>query len=312
MKRFIIQTAGFVGVFFVLALSLFFMTNNVIQNKATFKIKEDTQYVVFGHSHPECAYNDSLIQDFQNFGNSGESYFYTQTKLQQVLRQNPKIETVFIEFTNNQIAEGRNEWIWSDKHITNRYPTFEAFMEKGDHFLLLKNNFSGFVNSFSLSIKNNIGRIISGDYNFTPKLGGYLYLEKNKVDSFLMAQEKSPATISTQNISTLSIKYLEKMVAYCQSQNKKVVLLRSPQHSKCLALKNEAKFREILETKFSDIPFLDFNEFPTTNAEFADLEHLNHKGAKRFSIWFNSLMQQGVMDAEDKQAFINTRMTAIN
>lgn len=309
MKRFIRQTALFVAIFFLVVLGLFFIANKMVKGKASFKIKEDTKYVIFGHSHPECTYNDSLIQHFQNFGNSGESYFYTQTKIREVVKQNPAIETIFVEFTNNQIDELMNDWIWLDKYMTNRYPVFEVFMDKNDHFLLLTSNFTGFVNSFSLSIKSNFERIIASDYNFTSKLGGYLYLKKNKVDSFLNEQViNPPKEITIHKTSNYNIEYLEKIVAFCQSQNKQVVLLRSPQHNKCLAMGNEEQFKEILQTNFADILFLDFNEFPASNDEFADLEHLNYKGAKRFSIWFNALLQNGLLSVPDKQKVIDSQM----
>lgn len=289
---------------------MFFTTNKIIKDKASFKIKEDTKYVIFGHSHSECTYNDSLIQHFQNFGNGGEAYFYTETKLKQVISQNSNIETVFIEFTNNQINEIMNDWIWKDKYIVNRYPDFQAFMNKDAHFLLLTNNFSGFVNSFSLAIKSNFKRIIKGDYNFANTLGGYQYLKKNKVDSFLNAQA-SNLVIEKQEISIYNIECLEKIVDFCQRQNKQVMLVRSPQHTKCLAMQNEEKFQEILQSKFPEISFLDFNKFPITNAEFADLEHLNYKGANRFSIWFNSLIQNGLLSMPNKQKFIDDQMAEL-
>ena len=84
----------------------------IIKNSANFKLKPQTKYLVLGHSHPECAFNDSLINNLKNLAQTGESYYYTYFKTIKVLEQNPSIEIVFVEFTNNQIYELMNNWIW--------------------------------------------------------------------------------------------------------------------------------------------------------------------------------------------------------
>jgi hypothetical protein len=68
---------------------------------------------------------------------------------------------------------------------------------------------------------------------------------------------------------------------------------------------NEKQYKSILRNRFSGIPFLDFSSFPLLNSEFGDLEHLNFKGAKKFSLWFNEIMQVGLLSKGDKQAFID-------
>ena len=55
--------------------------------------------------------------------------------------------------------------------------------------------------------------------------------------------------------------------------------------------------------------FLDFKEYPLTNSEFADLVHLNYNGAKIFSIWFNELLEKGILTKENKQQIIDTGMS---
>src|SRR5690554_8088243 len=95
--------------FAVLILGLIVLINaslSFIERKySDFKLDEHPKYIVVGHSHPECAFNDSLIPELKNISHSGESYFYSYFKTKQVVQQNTSIEVVFIEFTNNQIVK---------------------------------------------------------------------------------------------------------------------------------------------------------------------------------------------------------------
>ena len=54
--------------------------NSSLDNAANFKIGTTSKYLILGHSHPQTAFNDSLIPDFLNKAQSGEAYFYTYLK----------------------------------------------------------------------------------------------------------------------------------------------------------------------------------------------------------------------------------------
>jgi hypothetical protein len=56
--------------------------------------------------------------------------------------------------------------------------------------------------------------------------------------------------------------------------------------------------------------FLDFADFPILNSEFGDLEHLNYRGAAKFSIWFNKLIESGLLQEPNKQLLINKNSTS--
>ena len=47
--------------------------------------------------------------------------------------------------------------------------------------VLAKNNLSGYLNSTSLSLKENSSRIINQNFNYSNSIGGYLYLERDKI-----------------------------------------------------------------------------------------------------------------------------------
>ena len=290
--------------------TLIYLTDSITKKYASFKIDKNVKYIVVGHSHPECAFNDSLIANFKNLGNSGESYFYTYFKLKQLIKQNSNIETVFIEFTNNQIDKSMNEWVWDNKYLSYRFPLYSPYMNCMDKYTIMKNNFSGFQNAMSLSLKNKIGRLFSNDFNFSNEIGGYLYLERDKTDSLIQNMPiDSVKNNSVTDISETNLQYLSKIVELCKENKKKIILIRSPQHKMYKGYHNETIYKSILNSRFSNVEYLDFSKFPLLNSEFGDLEHLNHKGATRFSIWFNQLLKNGILVKSEKQKFIDHEMS---
>jgi len=285
---------------------LVYVPNCIIQKQATFKIDPATKIVIFGHSHPECAYNDQLIPKFKNLCQSGESYFYTYQKVKKVLSQNKQVKIVLIEFSNNQIDVKMNDWTWGLDYMSTKYPTYSAFMDKADFAILIKNNRKDLMSCVSLSTQKNLLRILTSNYNFIPKIGGYLKIEHNET-----LDERKNIVAKTYNVSKKSvlsatnINYLQKIVAYCQSKGTKIFLVRTPQHKNYEFLSNERDFYNIREKYFSSVEFLDFNNFPLKDEEFADYGHLNYNGATKFSKWFNNMLQSDLLIKKHKQAIIN-------
>jgi hypothetical protein len=255
-----------------------------------------------------------LIDNCSNFSQSGESYFYNYFKIRQILKSNNQIEAVFIEYTNNLIGKEMDEWIWGEKYISNRYPKYAPFMDNKDLMVLISHNFKEIFNTQKLLFKKNLSRIIESKYNFVKgkELGGYRYLKRDKTDSLVaVAAKRSIGNIIDQpnvEISEINLSYLEKIVQECKSHNVKVFLVRSPLHKLYQGLSNRKKFREIRTTRFATVEFLDFKNYPLLDAEFGDFEHLNYRGAKKFSIFFNELIESGLLQQENKQKFIKEQI----
>ena len=84
MKSFIYKTFILIGASISLIFVAFILTSLLIDRNAKFSFKTPVKNVIFGHSHSECAYNDSLINNFKNLSQSRESYFYTFQKIKKV------------------------------------------------------------------------------------------------------------------------------------------------------------------------------------------------------------------------------------
>ena len=155
MKKFLLRVLLFVMLTVSFTFGLIVTLNYFAQSDDFYKIDPDIKYIVVGDSHPECAFNDSLIDNLMNFGQSGESYFYTYLKTKKILENNPSIQTVFVEFNNGQVIKNIDPCIWDDKHVNSKFPKYVYALDLEDYAVLGKNNFSGLLNAQSLSILKN-------------------------------------------------------------------------------------------------------------------------------------------------------------
>lgn len=310
MKSFIYRLIFSILIFITIFFLFDFLSTRLIVSNSDFKLSSNPKYIVLGHSHPECAFDDSLISNFSNLSHSGESYFYTFQKIEEVLKQNKSITTIFVEFSNNQVDEKMNDWIWGDKFIDYRYPIYSSFMSFDDNFLLIKNNFKGFYNAYSISNKNKFLRIFEKDFNFKDEIGGYRDLRGTKIDSLLKNIHNSSA--NPTEISEYNLLYLEKIINLSQKNNTRIILIRTPKHKNYTGYYNETVYKEVLNTRFKNIEYLDLAKFPLMDDEFKDLEHLNYKGARKLSLWFDALLRSNVLDETVNQKNINKMMKEVN
>lgn len=292
---------------------LFYSTTELIKKKAVFKISDKIDKVIVGHSHPECAYNDSLIDNFGNFSSSGESFFYTYYKTAQLINANENVKTVFIEFTNNQIDSSMDQGIWGERYMSNFYPIYQPFVSMEDNKFLFKKNASCLISSIGSGIQNSIFRIIKNNYDYSKTIGKFQYLVRDKTDSLLANPIlKAEAVEDNYIIPNNNIHYLKKIIEFCINKKIKVILVRSPLHNKYEGFFNEKIFQKYRNEKFAEVRFIDFNNFPLQDSDFGDLEHLNYRGAKKFSDFFNHMLKKGLLDKTNMQEFINEEMIIWN
>jgi hypothetical protein len=293
MRQFVKLISLFSLLLLTLAVLLIEAPEYYLEKRAEFKLTQSPRHIVLGHSHSECSFNDTLINDLVNLSGSGESYFYTYHKAKRVLEQNPSIEIVFIEFTNNQVSPIMDDWTWDQEHMNHRYPKYAPFMSLSDKVLLARNNFKSFISSTSLGAKENVGRILSRNYQYiheTPL--NKPTSNQHILDSLILDAKKKGKLKRETQTSKVSIEYLQKIVDVCIAKGKTVVLVRSPLHRSYRGYSNELVYQKIRKKYFSDLAFLDFSKVPLDNSHFYDLEHLNEKGAEVFSTWFNTFLEK--------------------
>jgi len=307
MSHFLNKTLTFILTSILLVACVVLIPNFLVKKFSRFNIDKGYKIALFGHSHSECAFNDSLISGFKNLSHSAEPYFYTYQKVKKVISQNNQLETILIEYSNNQIDVKMDEWTWGYKYMSNMFPQYASFMDPSDLELLFDKNPKDFVNCVSILTRQNIFRVATLNYNFSSSIGGYLKINNPKPLEIKNTPSvlNNEATSERTKLSMTNLKYLRKIIDYCHQKHKKVFLVRSPQHKGYEFMKNEKVFMKIKKLYFQDVEFLDFNNFPLRDDEFADLGHLNFKGASKFSGYVNRMIDSGILVPGKKQVFIN-------
>lgn len=304
MEKFIKKISIFLLLLTGIGIASFYTVSEYLASKASFEINQDVRYVVLGHSHPECAYNDSLIDSFQNLAISGESYFYTLPKLKEIIKSNPEIETVFLEFTNNQISSDINSWIWDEKYLSYHYVIYEPYINGRDKFFIFKHRPKNFIANLPIAFKGNLKKSLSGaKYNIPKEFGGYKYLRGDLFEyQEKMAKEgtdKEDFVEIQKEVSEIQLSYLQEIIDFLKANNIQYYLVRSPEHESYAGSANEDSYQKLLNERFAADPFIDLKDFPLTEEHFRDPEHLNFKGAKILSLWLNDLIKSGLLENGD-------------
>lgn len=267
---------------------------------------EEATNIVLGHSHPECALNDSIIDNFKNHARSGESVFYSYHKLVRIINENKKLENVFLDISNNQLTKRLpDKEIWRDSSA-NEYGMLFSYFSFNELQMLFQNNqmLSLFL------IKDYIKRIFTNDFDYPSVRGGYLYLERDKLQEQIKNSLKGEQSEKAK-LCMISIEYISKIIQLCDENNLNLYLVRMPLHRdylKYIDVIQDDLYFEVIEQYFSNQKFIDFKNFPLLDEDYGDLGHLNYKGAKKFSIWFDDILKNGLLEKTNKQEFIDEQM----
>ena len=310
MRKFVKNTSLFVLLIIVIFSTLLIGTTKILNSGSYFLIDENTDKIVFGHSHAANAFNDSLINNFKNLGSSGESFFYTYYKAKKIIEANKQLKTVFIIFTNNQIELRANSWIWSDKYLNHTFPKYAAFIDWEGYKLLAQHNWKSLFASECIALRENLYFIfrLRKQRNYIAATEWGEYGTVNKVfTSESNATKKNEAIIENKNTSGYNISYLMKTIALLKKNKINVFLIRSPLHKDYTIINNEF-FLKILNDKKLENMFLDFKDFPLQTNQFIDSEHLNADGAREFSLFFNKLLVDSLLQKDDKQVIIKEKI----
>ncbi|HTO35099.1 MAG TPA: hypothetical protein VLZ72_02595 [Flavobacterium sp.] len=271
------------------AIGLRFYIVKQLENPEHHKLPETTNAIILGHSQPECALNDSLIQGVRNFAQGGEAYLYTYAKLTHLLKINPHIQKVYVSFSNNQLEEKMSQWTFDDEYIQDKYSKYFFVMPREEKQLLFKQNPKAVFSTEMNIIKNNSIALVRHKGKLGKQYWGeYLHLEGEKIDSLIKVNYiDTIKETQTPEISEVNLTYLKKIVKLCQTAGKEVIFFRTPIHETLRDIYDEDVFQSFRKKYFSEIPFFDFAAYPLLDNEFRDFDHLNYKGANKFSEYFN-------------------------
>ncbi len=308
MKRLFKHIAVFVIPFLLLVIVAMIASRSYFQNDDFYRLNPATTTVVLGHSQTECGFNDRLVRGTQNFSQGGEAYFYTYQKLKKFIDANPSLKNVVVSFSNNQIDSQMDKWVWGEENMYSYYPKYAFMMEMQDYEMLMQNNPKTMLAAEAKMFKSFASSAIKGRDNLLEdrNWGGYLHLKRKKIDSLIKTDYlRKESKRDLKQVSQISIDYLQKIKQLCDQHQVKLFFIRMPAHQLWVYRQNEDLFQQVRKKYFNEVRFLDFQDFPLTNDEMGDFDHLNFDGAKRFSLFFGDLMHRGLLQSADPQKRID-------
>ncbi|MEY2938721.1 MAG: hypothetical protein RL062_1310, partial [Bacteroidota bacterium] len=117
--------------------------------------------------------------------------------------------------------------------------------------------------------------------------GGHEKNQKTCSDSLVVRKFNSKQSQISPVIE--NVQALHNFVDWCQSKHIAVLLMRCPIH-KTANRQNEEAIQQWRKLNFPELPFLDFRDQDWADDLFLDREHLNEKGAEKFtSLFLDSL-----------------------
>ncbi len=302
MRGFLLKTGLFSIIFILAVVVLNIYANKRKILKSCHNISLNSEILFLGNSHPECALNDVIIKNSINLSNSGECYFYTYQKTKALLNCNIQAKTVFIQFSPIELTTKWDSAIWEKKYLLEFLPQYISVLSLDENLFVFKKNPRDFLKCyFVTAIMKNMGWCNFANIKCLKKIwGGYRSLERDIDSSDIKNMEKERIIIFGEN----NIVYLSKTLEILKERNIAVVLVSMPIASKNYSTSTTNKFLEIKKENFPSETWLDFSSFPLNLDDYADLGHLNYKGSKKFSVFFNSLIEQGLLESSDKEVFV--------
>ena len=283
-----------IGTFFIVLLLGFLIvlvgTKILVSTSFDFSIPKEKNILILGDSHTQCALNDTIIANALNMSESADTYFYSYTKLKNIVPHNKQIDTLILGYAPNNLSITQDNWLLDSSINGFKLPLHFFLFDKNDITEFLSNAPLQLVKNVPFIIKNNLGHL----YRIKKKekinhfgIGGFLAL--SHVDT---TKEKSETEnnlkIKAINYGSKDIVYLKKIYSFCELNHIKIILLDTP-IEQSLNQKHSVFYSKYLEFKNSNLPnamLLHYSKIPFDKKDFADKDHLNARGAKLFSEWF--------------------------
>lgn len=284
----------------IAGIILFFsLLNYLLINKYKLvKLNPKINSISIGASRTACAINDNYVQNLTNISEPSDPLLISFIKLKTFKHHNPNIKTVFLSLDNKTLSESVVTNFYNDKSLGDKLPNYYNFISTADLLELSKINFfctvksSFFIPKISLKL---IFKILTKNHNYNIlDIGGYDEVNHEIKESNILDFQKKDDT-KNYKMSKFEIKNLENIIQFCNKNNMKLILISPPVHPVFYHSTEYSEAQEIFYSFLSENQIInnywDFSNYELPNSCFADLIHLNDKGAKLFSLKLNELLK---------------------
>ena len=246
-------------------------------------ISSDISTVVLGSSNGGCSWVDYLIPHSRNFCGLARTMNGCYNTLKWIVEYNEhQIDTVLlcanlqgILYQNGELSFSKDE----ESVSLLSYDEFFQYSKRSPEYW--KWIFTSFPYAYFHQKSFDSGYYRNDAYRMNDPA---LYKRVNNVLSLVGGDKYGFTEAKIRELCPAQIYYLKKIVQYCQDQNKTLIIL-CPPVAELPELIDDKGYRDLLRSELSENGLIaDYSRFQFPDSTYyADLEHLNHKGATYFS-----------------------------
>lgn len=305
MKKFILKTLilSIIPLFAAIAVIIIF---KIEENKI--KIDESIKTIILGDSHTQAGINDNIVKNSINVSQSSEHFLYTFNVLKLLINNNPQIDKIILGVSFHSFGSSNDEF-----KTINMFPKY---------FQILDSESICDINKIPIKegrgILRNIINSIRINYSLSDKfsihshsfIGSYYKSNKSNLnDSTINAAIKRHYFLESgeeKKFSKYKIKYLKKIVEFCNEKNIEIIFINTPIHNRYYARIPEkfiTNYYSTIEHFGEKISFYDFHSVKLKEDCYGDADHLNLNGAKIQSMLINEMLD--IESAAQNQNIIN-------
>lgn len=281
MYRFTRNLALFAIFCILLVAAQFYLIRVLLLKSIDFNIGQEKRVLILGDSQSECDINDELERSWINLSSSGDPLMFNYIKLRKVFRENPQIDTIVLAFSPNSLM---SEGIYEVPKIKNKIKSYHYIMNGYDYFDILKFNPKGFVLGIT-GLYTGVKKVnFFNRHNFRDmEIGKFRPMP---IDSFKV---KELIVNDNPHEDYLSIKYFDRIVSFCKTNNLRLIVINTPVHPILYnRIQNEKSVYDSFMSRYSeDIIFMDLERLPFEQKYFYDENHFNADGATLFTTWLS-------------------------
>jgi len=251
----------------------------VKRNANNLKLNNDITKIIIGDSHVQLALNDKIIPNSVSFALASESYQYSLKKIQQILSNNPQIDTVIIGISYHNLSSYYDENFYDIFAFKNYFYLYD-FTDQ-IKFLSKFNIDKSFITSAYKQLFESSYTTWKGGYEIIK--GNFELKDSTTIDMRIFRQ------FSNCELSHENIKYLKSIIKYCNEKNIILVAVNTPLHPyyrKKIPEKFISAYNNFVLTYKLNI--IDFKNEKFINTDFLpDGDHLSESGAIKASKLLN-------------------------
>lgn len=283
MKHFLLRF--FAYIFFLTSFITLIFGGIRCSQKRLLHIPEYCHILFLGNSHVEAAINDTIIKGAFNFGRSAERIETLYPKLKMMKRINPQIDTVYLGLDNVLLCHGVKSAF--NYQIMHPYDYMEYDLQDwkvfafSTSFNYLESLFAHPISWMKILDMRHFYESTT-DAHDCRYLGGFSWEDRNK----LAVDPRNTHTIASDSTFTrvfFNYYMIERCISFCKENGIHLEFFSTPYHKYCPF----AGFQNQIVNDFKEIPFTNCTRMEMPDSCFADLDHLNWKGAAAFSAYFD-------------------------